>query len=538
MQAIILATGEENRLRPLTDAMPTPMLPIVSRPTMSYSVELLKRQSFATIHVSLYRLAGSVEAYFGSGHRFGMPMNYILQKEAWGTAGALKWAESALTETFVVMPGGALVDCDLAAVIAQHEAQKSVVTLVVSRRGFGQAEPLCWDENGRVTLQSTEQRGYATGVYIFSPQILQHIPKRVQFDIVKELLPALMAAHVPIDVYEMDGYWNPLLRFNDYYAAQKAYLASAWGNKRALNGTPPIRHAQLPGLQIADGIWVGRNNVIHPSVRLQPPVFIGDNCRIGRGVELGPEAVISQNVIIDDQATVQKSAILNHTYVGQLVNVENRFVNKKNMIDVASGQNTEVTDRFLLDEAAPTTIGLNFLLNVDRVFALFLILLTLPLTLAIGLFVLLTTGHFFQKVKRVGTRMDSLGDGRSPEPYTFTMLQFRSRHEDGRYTPLGKLLERLDWQCIPQLWNILAGNIRFIGVKPLTVAQASLIQETWQQTRYEAMAGFSGLWYIQTDHSSDLDDIIIADAYYTATRNWQEDLKILLKTPKAWVKRI
>ena len=538
MQAIILATGEQRGLRPLTDAVPSPMLSIVSRPVMSYSVELLKRQAVPTINVSLYHFAGSIESYFGVGHRFGVPMNYILQKEEWGTAGALKWAESALNEPFVVMPGDALVDCDLAAVVAQHEAKNSVATIVLSTKAYAQAKQIYFDENGRVTQQTNGQCGYMTGVYLFSPDVLQHIPKREKFDIYQDLIPALLEANIAIDVYQMDGYWNPLLTFDDYYAAQKDYLTSAWGDAQALNGTPPIRHAELPGLQIADGIWVGRNNVIHPSVRLQPPVFIADNCRIGREVELGPEAVISQNVIIDDEATILKSTILDHTYVGQLVNVENRVVNKKNMIDVTTGQNTEVTDSFLLDEAAPTTIGLNFLLNIDRLFALLLIILTLPFTLLIGLAVLLTSGQIFQRVERVGTRMDSLGDGRSPEPYTFSMLQFKTRKEDRSFTLLGKWMERLDWHRLPQLWNILAGNIRFVGVKPLSVAQASIIQESWQQTRYEAMAGFSGLWYIQTTEQSELDEIIIADAYYTATRSWQEDLRLLLKTPKAWLKRI
>lgn len=538
MQAIILATGERNDLRPLTDATPTPMLPIVSRPVMSYSVELLKRQAFKTIHVSLYHYAGSIESYFGPGHRFGVPMNYILQKEAWGTAGSLKWAESALNDAFVAMPGDALVDCDLEMAIAQHEARNSVATVVVSRTGSELAPTLFFDENGRVAPEGTEHYGRITGVFIFNSTILQHIPKRQKFDIVNDLLPALTAADVAVDVYEMDGYWNPLRTFDDYYRAQKAYLTSAWGNVEALNGTPKIRHAELPGLQIADGIWVGRNNVIHPSVRLQPPIFIGDNCRIGREVELGPEAIISQNVIVDDEATICNSAVFNHTYIGQLVNVENRFVNKNSMIDVQTGQRSEITDRFLLDEAAPTTIGINFLLNLDRVVAFLLILFTLPLTLFTGLFVLLTTGHFLQKVERVGTRMDSLGDGRSPEPYTFKMLQFKTRHQDGRYTPLGKLLERLDIHRWPQLWNILAGDIRFVGVKPLTVAQASLVAESWQRTRYEAMAGFTGLWYIQTTGQSELDEIIIADAYYTATRTWQEDMKLLLKTPKAWLRHI
>ena len=248
MQAIILATGEESSLRPLVDAAPSPMLPIVSRPVMSYSVELLKRQAIPEINVSLYHLAGSVESYFGAGHRFGVPMNYILQKDAWGSAGALKWAGNALSDTFVVMPGDALVDCDLEAVIAQHQARQSVATVVLSPRGFDRVPQLFFDENGRVTQDKTNHCGYVTGVYIFSPQILQYIPERKKFDLYKDLLPALISADWAVDVYEMQGYWNPLLTFSDYYAAQKAYLTSAWGDPNALNGTPRIRHAEITWL--------------------------------------------------------------------------------------------------------------------------------------------------------------------------------------------------------------------------------------------------------------------------------------------------
>ena len=69
-----------------------------------------------------------------------------------------------------------------------------------------------------------------------------------------------------------------------------------------------MAHARsLEARQIAEGIWVGHNHVIHPSARLAPPVYIGDNCQIGRNVELGPNVALGKNVIIDDEATISKA---------------------------------------------------------------------------------------------------------------------------------------------------------------------------------------------------------------------------------------
>ena len=83
----------------------------------------------------------------------------------------------------------------------------------------------------------------------------------------------------------------------------------------------------------------------------------------------------------------------------------------------------------------------------------------------------------------------------------------------------------------------LKGEISFVGVKPLLPAQADRIIEAWQLQRHQNQAGFTGLWYIQTDQKSELDEILITDTYYVATRTWREDMKILRQTPAAWAKR-
>jgi lipopolysaccharide/colanic/teichoic acid biosynthesis glycosyltransferase len=83
----------------------------------------------------------------------------------------------------------------------------------------------------------------------------------------------------------------------------------------------------------------------------------------------------------------------------------------------------------------------------------------------------------------------------------------------------------------------LTGKISLVGVKPLLPEEASEITEAWQLQRHEYQAGFTGLWYVQNGRNSQLDETLIADTYYVATRTWREDLKILRKTPAGWLKR-
>ena len=81
-------------------------------------------------------------------------------------------------------------------------------------------------------------------------------------------------------------------------------------------------------------------------------------------------------------------------------------------------------------------------------------------------------------------------------------------------------------QRLPELLNVLIGDLRLIGVKSLSPDEASKITEKWQQKRNEYDPGFTRLWYIQNHLNSALDEILIMDAYYVATRTWREDIRI------------
>src|SRR5262245_7602438 len=99
MQVLLLATDEQPKLRLLTDAIPTPLVPIANRPVMAVAVEILARAGYKNLLVSLCNNGGSIASYFGNGSRWGVQIEYLIQREGWGSAGALAWAGQLLTET-------------------------------------------------------------------------------------------------------------------------------------------------------------------------------------------------------------------------------------------------------------------------------------------------------------------------------------------------------------------------------------------------------------------------------------------------------
>jgi NDP-sugar pyrophosphorylase family protein len=535
-QILLLATGETEKLYPLTQETPSPMISVVDRPLMLYTVESLARQNVKKMSVSLYHLAGNVEAFFGRGQRWGIEFDYILQRDAWGSAGALKWAQANIQQTVVVVPGDILIDFNVEAIVAEHYKSQNKATVVVHHHGYDQASVVCLDGTNKL-VANEGQAWYNTGVYVFEPEILNHIPERTLFDIHNQLLPNLLADGIEVRACEIKEYWNPILTFQDYHDAQCHVLRSASDNKSALNGTPALKHPSLEGRQISPGIWVGRNHMIHPSVRLSPPVYVGKNCQVGSDVELGPDVVIGSNVVIDDDATVSHSTILDHTYVGQLVNIESRIVNKNVVIDSLTSESTEVVDYFLLDEAQTAILDNRLLRIWNFVLALALILLTLVITIPLSLIVFFTSGHFFKRVSRVGGWVAAPHDGNIDSLRACDMLHFYTRKRSGNYTLLGRWIEQWEGHRLLELWNVLKGDLSLVGVKPLSHEDINQITEVWQQKRHDHSPGFTGMWYLQTDPTSSLDDILIADAYYVAIRSWREDLKILKQTPAAWWRR-
>src|SRR5689334_17701682 len=180
MRVILLATDEMGKLPVLTTNIPTPMIPVVNRPVMAIAIELLARAGLKDIVVSLYHRSADIVSYFGSGTRWGVHLEYVIQQEALGSAGALRWAAHSLTETFLVLPADAVIDMDIEAALAYHRAHGGLATLMMHTPMDGRTpHPVTLDAQDRVLTADGQPEGrtmWSTGAYIFEPEILGHIP--------------------------------------------------------------------------------------------------------------------------------------------------------------------------------------------------------------------------------------------------------------------------------------------------------------------------------------------------------------------------
>ncbi|MCU0317526.1 MAG: sugar phosphate nucleotidyltransferase [Fimbriimonadaceae bacterium] len=347
MRAVVMAGGEGSRLRPITAHRPKPLVPVANKPIMEHIVELLVRHGYTDIVTTLHYLADEIQNTFGDGRDHGVAMTHSIEDTPLGTAGAVKQAEILLKEdTFLIISGDALTDCDLSKALAFHKEKKSLATLVLYRvpapLEFG---IVITDDEGRVQ-RFLEKPGWGevftdtvnTGIYILEPEIFDWMEKGQNVDWSKDVFPALLAAGAPLYGYVMNEYWCDVGTLEQYREAQA----------HVLQGRTQLT---IPGEMVKPGVWVGQNTIIDDSAELIAPICIGSNCRVKRGAKLGPFSVIGDSCLVEDSAVVNRSVLWDRCYVGIDVDIQGATVGSRVTMkrDVKIGEDAVIGDRTLID---------------------------------------------------------------------------------------------------------------------------------------------------------------------------------------------
>ena len=484
-----------------------------------------------------------IEVYFGDGSQRGLKLNYHLQREAWGDAGAVRWAFNAIDETVLLLPADILIDLNIEQLRAFHESHGGGLTVLVTKSPIKDGnQPVLQLFNGQITGLHTQRETadciVSTGVFLLSPEIIEKIPHRKNWDILQDLIPTLLNEGVPVYSFEYVGFWNSLQTFVEYRDAQFTLLTNGQSNNQDETQTTELKFLTLEGKQVSEGVWIGRNNAIHPSAQIAPIFYLHDNCQIAKQAQIGPNVVIGRSVVVDQEATICDSVILDHTYIGRMLNVQSKVIYKNLVIDIPTGEHVLFKDQFLLAENRDEYVDLAFKRIASSAIALVFIILLLPILFVVALFLGLTGTSIFTLRQRMHTDIRWFVPVEERGLRKFNLLQFQVFRKNGSYVPFGKVLESSQIYRIPELINVIKGDLAFVGVKPLSEETISQLKEDWQRTRFSVPAGITGLWYLRTDDHSSFDQILIADAYYAATRNIKEDIKILLQTPKVWLGQI
>ena len=207
MKAILLAGGQGRRLRSITGSLPKPMVPLVGVPVLDRLLDLLRRNGFTDVCMTLCYRPEVIQEHCGDGSSYGVHLKYRIESEPRGTAGGVRACSDFYgREDFLVISGDAACSFDLLGLYRRHQQADAAVTIAL----YPNAEPLQYglvlqDRQGLVQhfIEKPDWEHVVTdlvntGIYIVSPRAMAYVPEDQPFDFAKDLFPLLLAAHEPI----------------------------------------------------------------------------------------------------------------------------------------------------------------------------------------------------------------------------------------------------------------------------------------------------------------------------------------------------
>jgi mannose-1-phosphate guanylyltransferase len=219
MQAIILAGGLGNRLRALVNDRPKAMAPVTDKPFLEYQIDFLTENNIDQIILCVSYMRENIQEYFGNGRKWNIAINYAVEKEPLGTAGALKNAEKYINSSFFVLNGDTFFDIDLWEMASFHKRKKSqtdrycgtiALVEVPDKRDFGS---IVLDSDLYISAfeekpTTPRSRGLiSAGIYLFEPDVFQFIPGSLKVSIEKETFPLLLEKGSLLSGYQGDGFF-------------------------------------------------------------------------------------------------------------------------------------------------------------------------------------------------------------------------------------------------------------------------------------------------------------------------------------------
>ena len=309
LTAVVLAGGEGTRLRPLTNDLPKPVLPVANRPFFEYMLDHLKEAGVARVIMALgYRAEPLIES-FGDGSKYGLRIDYEVEDRPLGTSGAVRALLPELKETFLVLNGDCVTEIDIAAMVEQHVERREYATLAVhtvddpSRYGV-----VVIDGIGYVSRFLEKPPGprfpahtVNSGVYALEPEMFNFIGEGFSM-FEKDLFPATLMSGVEIGTFPWGGYFMDM-------GTPESFLQL---NRDVVTGAAPTRRP-LPEPAKAP--------TIHASASVTGPVSYGDDVSVGANTRIVGPVVLGDGVVIGDSAIVEDSVVLAGARIGAGVTV-------------------------------------------------------------------------------------------------------------------------------------------------------------------------------------------------------------------------
>jgi len=316
-QAVILAAGEGQRLRPFTASKPKVMIPIANKPILRYVIEAVAKNGIRRIVIVVGYRKDQVIDYFGAGDQFDVEIRYVEQKQQLGTAHALRLVKGTVGGRFLALSGDNLIEPDTISRLARTDGTAILVKEQENITKYGVIE----ESKGRVTSiveKPKEAMSHLvnTGIYAFSEDVFDFIDQETDLT---SVIRNMIARGHEVRTCEGAGAWLDvvypwdMLQLNDLALAK---IAPATGG------------IIESGVSIKGVVSVGRGTTIRSNSYIVGPAIIGENCDIGPSVSVLPSTSIGDNVCLSPFTLIANSIVADGVEIGPSSTVQDSFVDR------------------------------------------------------------------------------------------------------------------------------------------------------------------------------------------------------------------
>jgi mannose-1-phosphate guanylyltransferase len=314
-KAVILVGGEGTRLRPLTNYLPKPMLPLIGRPLLSYTFDHLRSADVEQAVLACGYLPTAIEEHFGC--RYGdLELDYRVEPEPLGTGGALRFAAAGFDRTFLALNGDSLREAELQELLAFHRDRGAKATILLTRVSDPSRYGLVrTDERGRVVgfvekppADQIDTDLINAGLYVLEPEVLELIPPGRQVSIEREVFPRL-ADEGSLYALALPGYWLDVGTPASYLQAHLDLLCR------------DCRVIVDDSAQVSSDAILLPPVVVGPDVQIMEQTHIGPFVHLDRGARIGRRVALRWAAVLPDAELPAESRIARaivHPEIGAL----------------------------------------------------------------------------------------------------------------------------------------------------------------------------------------------------------------------------
>ena len=290
-QAFVLAAGLGKRLRPLTDDLPKPLIPIFQKPLITFVLDHLINAGVNRFVINTHRRPESFRSFFDHGDYAGAPVTLVHEPELLETGGGIKNAERCLgSDPFITYSGDILTDVNLPPLIDEHFRRGNDVTLAL--RATGLASDVALRDHRVVDVAN--RYGIAgnldfANIAVWNPAVFQRIPPQKKISFIPILGDWVGQGGKIGGLVMNDGKWFNISSRTEYLDVHRRILRDDWRPHYVKNHDWPERTA--------------KSAIVDASAELRGCSVVGEDCLVGA------EAILEDTILWPDAEIASKSQL-------------------------------------------------------------------------------------------------------------------------------------------------------------------------------------------------------------------------------------